>query len=105
MGRGATKRPWVTVVGVVGDERHNGITAAVKEKFYRPHSQFHLSTGNAGPRDDAGGARPRAIPPAGGPVRASLRAMDPSLPLAGVRTDGRRGERIDGHCRARPARC
>jgi putative ABC transport system permease protein len=86
LGRGATKRPWVTVVGVVADERHNSITAVVKEKFYRPHSQFHLSTGNTVRGmtlvvRGAGDVRLLA-----GPLRAVLRGADPSLPLAGVRT-------------------
>jgi predicted permease len=38
-------RPWVTVVGVVADVKHNAVTDVVKEKFYRPHSQWHHSTG------------------------------------------------------------
>ena len=37
-------RPWVTVVGMVADERHNGVTGVVKEKFYMPHSQWHIAT-------------------------------------------------------------
>ena len=31
-----------TVVGIVADERHNGVTGIVKEKFYIPHSQWHV---------------------------------------------------------------
>jgi hypothetical protein len=38
---GPPGRPWVTVVGVAGDVRHNGITGVVKAKFYRPYTQFH----------------------------------------------------------------
>ena len=41
------KRPWVTVVGMVADERHNGVTGIVKEKFYVPHSQWHIATAAA----------------------------------------------------------
>ncbi len=41
---GDPKRPWVTVVGVVADVRHNGITDAIKEKFYVPHRQWHKAT-------------------------------------------------------------
>ena len=33
------------VVGIVADERHNGVTGIVKEKFYVPHSQWHVATG------------------------------------------------------------
>ena len=35
----------MTVVGIVADERHNGVTGIVKEKFYVPHSQWHVATG------------------------------------------------------------
>jgi predicted permease len=42
---GRADRPWIRVVGIVADERHNGVTAAVKEKFYIPHSQWHVVTG------------------------------------------------------------
>jgi putative ABC transport system permease protein len=86
LGRGAVNRPWVTVVGVVADERHNGITAAVKEKFYRPHSQFHRSTGNAVRGMTLVVRGPGDVTRLTGSVRAVLREMDPSLPLAGVRT-------------------
>ena len=39
---GSPNRPWLSVVGIVGDVRHNGLRAPIKEKFYRPHAQFHL---------------------------------------------------------------
>ncbi|OFW41494.1 MAG: hypothetical protein A3J29_02265, partial [Acidobacteria bacterium RIFCSPLOWO2_12_FULL_67_14b] len=42
---GSMRNPWVTVVGIVADERHNGVTGIVKEKFYIPHSQWHVVTG------------------------------------------------------------
>ncbi|MFN7985799.1 MAG: ABC transporter permease, partial [Vicinamibacterales bacterium] len=44
-------RPWVRVVGVVADERHNSVTGAVKEKFYIPHGQWHIVTGGNLVRD------------------------------------------------------
>ena len=31
--QGSPERPWVTVVGIVKDVRHNGIRAPIKEKF------------------------------------------------------------------------
>jgi len=86
MGRGATTRPWVTVVGVVADERHNGITGAIKGKFYRPQSQFHLSTGNAVRGMTLVVRGTGDVTLLAGPLRALLREMDPSLPLASVRT-------------------
>ena len=44
--QGGPDRPWITVVGIVGNVRHNGVTAEVKPKFYRAFAQWHLSTGN-----------------------------------------------------------
>ena len=32
---------------MVADERHNGVTGIVKEKFYVPHSQWHVATGGS----------------------------------------------------------
>jgi ABC-type antimicrobial peptide transport system permease subunit len=75
----------VTVVGVVGDVRHNGLRAPIKEKFYRPHTQFHRSTGFT-PRSMTlvvrGAGDPRALY---APVREAVRELDPALPLAAVR--------------------
>ncbi len=78
-------RPWVSVVGVVGDVRHNGVTEVVKEKFYRPHSQWHRSTGSPlrsmtlVVKTDGDPLQLVA------PVRALVRRIDPNLPIAAVR--------------------
>ena len=86
MSRGADDPPWNRVVGVVGDVRHNGITASVKQKWYRPHSQYHLSSGFT-PRTMTLAIR-TSVPPQSlvGPVRTIVRQLDPKLPLARVRT-------------------
>jgi putative ABC transport system permease protein len=83
---GAPSRPWVTVVGIVGDVRHNGITEAVKEKFYVPHTQWHKSVGN--PIRAMSLVIKTSTDPAGlvDPVRQQIRALDPNLPIAQVRT-------------------
>jgi len=83
---GGPQRPWVSVVGVVGDVRHNGITGIVKPKFYRPHAQFHRSRG--GPtRDMALVVKTDGDPLAlAGPIRDVVRRLDPSVPVSGVRT-------------------
>jgi predicted permease len=84
--QGGPTRPWVTVVGIVADVRHNGLEVAIKEKFYRPHTQWPLSTGNAvrnmhlvvkSERD------PIALVPS---IRAEVQAIDPRLPIANIRT-------------------
>ena len=83
---GSPKSPWMTVVGVVQDVRHNGLTAAVREKFYIPHAQFAISTGNA-PRDMSLVVRTDGDPMAlAGPIRAVVKRLDPALPVANVRS-------------------
>jgi putative ABC transport system permease protein len=78
-------RPWVTVVGIVRDVRHNGVTEPIKEKFYIPHAQWHRSVGPmrsmflvARSSGDLG-----ALVPA---IRREVRAIDPAIPVASVRT-------------------
>ncbi|MCI0433143.1 MAG: ABC transporter permease [Gemmatimonadetes bacterium] len=78
--------PDQTVVGVVADVRHNGLTSAAKPAFYRPHAQWAVSTGfpqrsvalvvrtNRDPRSFAG------------PVRGVVRSLDARLPVANVKT-------------------
>jgi predicted permease len=80
-----TDRPWVSVVGVVADVRHNGVTAPVKEKFYRPHSQFHVSTGIASRGMNLvvkAAGDPTAL---AAPLRSAVRELDPNVPVAAVR--------------------
>jgi predicted permease len=86
MGFNDTKRPWMTVVGLVHDERHNGVTAAIKEKFYVAYAQFPLSTGFAA-RNMTLVARSQGDPLGlVAPIRAEVRALDPNMPIANVRT-------------------
>jgi predicted permease len=79
-------RPWVTVVGMVADERHNGVTGIVKEKFYIPHSQWHVAL-NGGPiRAGFLVVRTTGDPMAiAGPVRSAVRALDANIPVSNVR--------------------
>jgi putative ABC transport system permease protein len=83
---GAMDRPWVTIVGVVADVRHNGITEPIKEKFYIPHTQWHRSVGN--PMRSMSLVIKTSTEPASlaATVRQEIRALDPSLPVANVRT-------------------
>jgi putative ABC transport system permease protein len=82
---GDPKRPWVTIVGIVKDVRHNGMTAAIKEKFYVPHAQWHVATGNP-IRSMSIVAKTTGDPMAlASAVRAEVRALDPNLPLAQIR--------------------
>ena len=82
---GNPDRPWITVVGVVRDLRHNGLVAPVKEKFYRPHAQFHVSTGFA-PRSMSFVVKTNGDPlTLAGPVQAAIAEIDPNVPVASVR--------------------
>lgn len=83
--QGGESRPWISVVGIVRDVRHNGVTAPIKEKFYRPHSQFHRSSGSP-IRNMTLVVKTAGDPMAlAAPLRAAVRALDPTLPVAAVR--------------------
>jgi len=83
---GNSASPWVTVVGVVGNVRHNGVDTAVKEKFYVPHAQWHRDVGFAS-RSMTLVIRTAGDPGAiAGSIREQLRRVDPTVPAADVRT-------------------
>ncbi len=84
---GDMTRPKAVVVGIVADERHNGVTAASKEKFFVPHSQWHIVTNGSLVRNAFIVVRTSGDPlAAAAPVRDVLRRMDARLPVAAVRT-------------------
>lgn len=77
--------PQAVVVGIVADERHNGITAAAKTKFYVPHSQWHVLTTRA-IRDAFIVARTTGDPAGlAGPLRDAVRRLDANVPVSNVR--------------------
>jgi putative ABC transport system permease protein len=86
MGGDQSTRAFVTIVGVVGDVTHNGLTAEIKRKFYIPLAQWSLASGNrpsslryvVGVAGDAAALT--------GPIRDVIRRMDPSLAVAEVQT-------------------
>jgi putative ABC transport system permease protein len=83
---GNPKNPWTTVMGIVADERHNGVTEIVKEKFYIPHSQWHVATGGNLIRNVFVVVRAAGDPLGlARPIRNVIREMDPSLPVANIR--------------------
>ncbi len=84
--QGGPDRPWITVVGIVGDVKHNGITGEVKAKFYRAFAQWHQSTGNP-MRNMTLIVKAKGDPAAlVSTVRSKIRALDPALPIAAIRT-------------------
>jgi predicted permease len=78
--------PFMTIVGVVGDVTHNGLTAEIKRKFYVPVAQWGIATTNAP------NTLRYVVTTAGDPmallepVRAIIRDLDPTLAVAEVRT-------------------
>jgi putative ABC transport system permease protein len=84
---GNMTNPWLTVVGIVADERHNGVTGIVKEKFFVPHSQWHLATGGSLIRSAFVVVRTTGDPMSvASAARNVVRQMDPTLPVANVRS-------------------
>jgi putative ABC transport system permease protein len=83
---GGADRPWITIVGIVGNVRHNGVTTEIKSKFYRAHGQFHRSSGNPARNMTL------VVKTAGDPllmipaVRREVRALDGNLPIAAIRS-------------------
>jgi putative ABC transport system permease protein len=86
VGGGDPVRPDAVVVGIVADERHNGVTGVVKEKFYVPHSQWHVATGGNLIRNAFLVVRATGdLGALAGPLRQAVRQLDPTLPVAAAR--------------------
>jgi predicted permease len=74
------------VIGVVGNVSHNGLTSEVKSRYYVPHAQVHpdwIGTTRSLTLTIATDGPPSAYVEA---VRREVQALDPSIPLAEVRT-------------------
>jgi predicted permease len=80
------ERDWRTVVGIVGNVRQRGLDADIRPELYLPHAQF--------PKGERSALRdmylvirtahdPAAITSA---VRREVHALDPTVPIASVRT-------------------
>jgi predicted permease len=82
LGRSDARRPWIRVVGIVADERHNGITDATKERFYIPHSQWHVVTGGSLVRTASVVVKTSADPMRmAAAVEKVINELDPDLPV------------------------
>jgi putative ABC transport system permease protein len=81
-------RPWVTVVGIVADERHNGVTGIVKEKFFVPLNHWPAATSAGDPLRNVFVVARTTGDPMGvaGAIRHEIRQMDARLPVASVRS-------------------
>jgi predicted permease len=79
--------PWLTVVGVVGRIKQDRLDAGSRIALYYPHTQFPARALNLTVRSRTSVASLAAA------VRRELRAVDPDLPLYGLRT---MSERVAG---------
>ena len=83
---GTAERPWITIVGIVGQVRHNAVTETPRAEMYVPHAQW-TAAGASAPRGMTFVLRTAGDPLAVlGYVRQTVRLMDPNLPLADVQT-------------------
>jgi putative ABC transport system permease protein len=86
LGGGDADSVWRTVVGIVGDVRHRGLTASPRPEMFLPYAQFPAGTGNAPPSMHVvlrAAGDPSALASALG---AAVAALDPDVPLSGVQT-------------------
>jgi putative ABC transport system permease protein len=74
-------KPFMEIVGVVGDVRYEGLGEKVEPAYYLPFAQNGWGDMSLVVRSSA--TDPAALVPA---VRGELRALGPDLPLASVRT-------------------
>ena len=88
-----TPTPWITIVGEVADVKENSPDAPNKEQWYQPIKQFEASVGSlAQPTDLNGDGASIVVRTAVDPeqiantLRATVRSIDPQLPLAQVQT-------------------
>ncbi len=85
---GSPASPWRTIVAVLRDNRHNGLTNAPKREWFVPHNQFANSWGRAW-RAMTLVARTDSDPLAlRQPVEQLVHRFDPSLPLTNVTSLG-----------------
>jgi ABC-type antimicrobial peptide transport system permease subunit len=88
-----TKTPWVTVVGEVADVKEASPDVPSKQQFYEPVDQVEKSIGSfASPTDLNGNGGSIVVRTATEPeqmanaLRATVRSIDPQLPLAQVQS-------------------
>ena len=83
---GTNDQPWITVVGIIGRVRHNAVTETQRAEMYVPHAQW-AAAGASPPRGMTYVLRTAGDPMAVlGYARETVRALDPTIPLADIRT-------------------
>jgi putative ABC transport system permease protein len=83
---GDRDQPWIRVVGVARRVRHNAVVEQPRAEMYIPHAQFEAARGQT-MRSMTFVVRTKGDPRAlVGHIRRTVRALDPNLPVADVRT-------------------
>ena len=78
--------PRYTIVGVVDNVKHNGLTREVKAQFYAPQPQFAMYPGNTSRTMSLvvrGTGDPERLI---NPVRSVIKELDPRIPISEVRS-------------------
>ena len=83
---GTGQQPWITIVGIAGQVRHNAATETPRAEMYIPHAQWQAAGGGT-PRSLTFVIRTAGDPMAAlGSVRQTVKSLDANLPMAEVRT-------------------
>ncbi|MEZ4585593.1 MAG: ABC transporter permease [Gemmatimonadales bacterium] len=85
---GTENQPWIEVVGVLRDVRHNAVVEDGRTEMYLLHSQWSRARNGGGPRAGMTLLVRTAGDPNGllGALRRVVRALDPTLPVSEVKT-------------------
>jgi putative ABC transport system permease protein len=70
--------PWHTIVGVVGEVKHERLDASTRKSVYLPHAQVPIGGSRLAIRTDG---RPESLI---GAVRNQVRELDPDLPVSRI---------------------
>jgi putative ABC transport system permease protein len=83
---GTDDKPWLTIVGIVGNVRHNAVVEEGRAEMYLAHSQLPEHIGGA-PRGMTLVVKTDGNPLAvAGSLRDAIRAIDRNLPVSDIRT-------------------
>lgn len=75
---GGIQGVWLTVIGVVGDVRHTGLTDAIESEIYTPITETSIAAMMVAVRV---AGDPESLAPA---IREAIRSVDPNVPIADV---------------------
>jgi predicted permease len=83
---GTDDKPWLTIVGIIGNVRHNAVVEEPRAEMYLAHAQLPAHIGGA-PRGMTLVVKTDGNPVAlTGQVRDAIRAIDRNLPVSDVKT-------------------